>query len=282
MVGRELISEDEARALWRRAGELQSRAEDREEYSVAPVLEDEHALSADEVLAAAEGAGIVTDHVRVALVERGLPDLAWRTRGDWMGLLRFLTRYETDAIERVVFVNAAPERVLHSLEQLLSRQPYALIAERAYGDDPLRNGVYVYRVSDRVRKKFGLSSGSDFQRELNTADGKYVLLTLREADGQASQLSVRVPLLRRGENVALFTISAAALGLFGTTLASYIMPIIGMPTALSVLIPGVVGAAGVITGAAVYRRIYRWATQRGEAALERLLQAVLLESRGEQ
>jgi hypothetical protein len=128
MVGRELISEDEARALWRRAGELQSRAEDREEYSVAPVLEDEHALSADEVLAAAEGAGIVTDHVRVALVERGLPDLAWRTRGDWMGLLRFLTCYETDAIERVVLVNAAPERVLHSLEQLLSGQPYALIA----------------------------------------------------------------------------------------------------------------------------------------------------------
>jgi hypothetical protein len=282
MVGRELISEDEARALWRRAAELQSRAEDREEYSVAPVLEDEHALSADEVLAAAEGAGIVTDYVRVALVERALPDLAWRTRGDWMGLLRFLTRYETDAIERVVLVNAAPERVLYSLEQLLSRQTYALIAERAYGDDPLRNGVYVYRVSDRVRKKFGLSSGSDFQRELNIADGRYVLLTVREADGQASQLSVRVPLLRRGENVALFTISAAALGLFGTTLASYIMPIIGMPTALSVLIPGVVGAAGVITGAAVYRRIYRWATQRGEAALERLLHAVLLESRGEQ
>jgi hypothetical protein len=37
---------------------------------------------------------------------------------------------------------------------------------------------------------------------------------------------------------------------------------------------------GIMTGAALYRRIYRWATRKGEAALERVLEAIAFEASG--
>lgn len=277
-----MINDDDARALWRRAAELQAIAEDRqaEHQSLVPVHDDESALTVDEIVAAAEGAGIDAEHVRIALVERSLPNAGGRTRGDWAGLLRFLADYEADTVDRSMQINAAPDDVLNSLVKLLSRQPYPLTLESTFGDDPLRDGVLVYRLSNTSRKKFQLPTGSVFERDINIADGKYFLVTVRKAEGNATRLSIRMPLFRRAENVAFFTIFAAASGWLGTTLASYIIPWTSSPSALSALIPGVVGAAGVITGAAAYRRIYRWAIHKGEAALERVLQATSLEARG--
>jgi hypothetical protein len=277
-----MIDEDEARALWRRAAELQVIAENRDadRQPLASVRDDESALTVDEIVTAAEGAGIAAEYVLIALVERSLPNAGWSTRRDWVGLLGRLAGYESEAVERVVLIQGTRQSVLDSLSKLLSRHSYGLTLERTVGDDAAGGGVLVYRLANPMRKKFAIHSASAFERDINIADGKYLLVTLREADDNAVRLSIRMPLFRRGDNVALFTIFAAASGWLGTTLGSYIGSWLSMPSVLSALMPGVVGAAGMITGGLTYRGIYRWATKKGEAAVERLLQAVSVGTRG--
>jgi len=68
------ISEQQARELWQRALELQNAAEQRKPDPPALMPADRNDLSLSQVAAAAEGAGIDPDYVRMALAERQLPD----------------------------------------------------------------------------------------------------------------------------------------------------------------------------------------------------------------
>lgn len=79
------ITEAEAAELWRRAAELQARAETRG-HALAPVEDEEAAdegLSLEQVSAAAESAGIAPDYVRMALAELQLPDARELGAGRW-------------------------------------------------------------------------------------------------------------------------------------------------------------------------------------------------------
>lgn len=275
-----MINEDEARVLWRRAAELQATAESRssEPRSLVPLAEDQSAFTEEAIVHAAEEAGIDAEYMRIALVEHGLPGAAGYSRNDWTRVLHALVAYETDAVERFARINATPQDVLNALSRLLSRQPYRLTLASTFGDDPLKDGMLVYRLSTSRWKKFQ-PTGTAFEKDINVADGRFLLITVRQADEDDTRLSIRMPLFRRRENVALWATCAGAFGWFGTALAPYIAGWTSMTPGLSALITGLLGAAGIVTGTGIYRQIYRWATRKGEAALDRVLQSASSEVR---
>ena len=105
------ISEEEARALWRRATELQHSAESREHREDRMLPEPEPgALSVDEVVGAAREAGISGEHLLVAFAERRLVDAEEiepdRRSARW---LRALVE-EADAVEVADAPPYAPAR----------------------------------------------------------------------------------------------------------------------------------------------------------------------------
>jgi hypothetical protein len=269
MPGFPVISDDEARALWRRAAEMQVSAEHRKDTAaLMPTADLESGLSVEQVTAAAEGAGIDPEYVRLALAERSLPEAASGSREAWAPVLRVLTNDESDALERSAAIAAPPERVLAAVRATLARPPYDLTLENTLGEAPLEDGVLVYRIVKGLHKKFGVSqSYSPFQQQANNADGRVLLVTIR-ADPEGARLSVRMPLFRRGQNMLFFSICAVAGALAGSAL----------PPDSAGLLQGLLGAAGLVGGTAFYRGVYRWALRKGETAIERLLRDVSSEA----
>src|SRR5688572_14333865 len=92
------IPEEEARELWRRAAELQAAAEQASQSDHRLALRNAPGMSLEQVSAAAEGAGIDPDYVRVAFAERQLPDAQDINRSQ-LPLLRRLMNYEVEALE---------------------------------------------------------------------------------------------------------------------------------------------------------------------------------------
>ncbi len=276
MTDRELrITDEEARELWRRAAELQAAAQraERGSRAIAPV--DEHGLTLEQVSAAAEGAGIDADYVRLALAEQRLPDADAIRRDRWTARwLRRMLGNLPDALEVSHSINAAPVHVLEAVRTVFPRPPFELALEDSVGDDPAGDGVLVYRL-------VGPNSTSSFRENLDWADARVLLTTIR-ADHDGARLRLRVPLFRRGINLALasgFTGSFAAGGTWGGALGGVALAsMIGIAPIAVILLPAVLGAvAGGATGAAAYRGLYRWATRGAEPALHRLIQAVLVE-----
>jgi hypothetical protein len=109
------IAEDEARRLWRRAAEMQV-AEERALLAAGRTGPAGHGLSLDQVSAAAEGAGIDPDFVRIALAEQRLPDADRIRRDAWTA--RWLRRIldDRDVIATTRIVAAPPDRVLAAFD----------------------------------------------------------------------------------------------------------------------------------------------------------------------
>jgi hypothetical protein len=243
---------------------LQASAEHRKDTAAPlPAAETESGLSLDQVTAAAEGAGIDAEYVRLALAERSLPEssVAHQNR---VQVLRALTGAESDALEQSAAIRAAPERVLEVVRSMLTRSPYELKLENTLGDDPTKS-VLVYRIVQGMHKKFGIGGfNSPFQTDANLADGRALLITVRP-DPAGARLSVRMPLFRPAQNLLFFTLS----GIAGVSLGS-VLP----PDTVPLLLQGLLGAAGLIAGVASYRAVYRWALGKGERAMVRLLRDV--------
>ncbi|MGH7471144.1 MAG: hypothetical protein ACRENP_24615 [Longimicrobiales bacterium] len=268
----ERISEEEARRLWQRAVELQNAAEQAEQGSQALTPVTGGGFSLEQVSAAAQGAGIDPDYVRLALAEQRLPDAGAIRRDRWDArLFRWLMVNESDAIELTRFINAAPSDVLAAVRSVFVGAPFELVAENSLGADPLRDGVLVHR-------KTGFRSS--FQSDLEWADVRVLITTLRpEADG--TRMRIRAPLFRRGINLTLtggFAGLAGAGGIWGgATAGGFLATVLGTTSAAVLLAPAVAGAlAGGVIGVGVYRLLYRAVVRGGASALQRLMQAVAL------
>lgn len=262
------ITETEAAELWRRAAELQAHAETRG-HALAPVDEGEEdeGLSLEQVSAAAESAGIAPDYVRMAMAELQLPDARELEAGRWT--VRWARRLidENGSIEASRLLPAPPERVFDAVRAVFPAAPFELLFEDAVGRDPLDDGVLVYRV--------GSATGSEFHTSLNWADMRVVLATLR-AEGEGTRLTLRAPLFRRGVNLAVNGV-LGVLGAWGGMFAGgAVAGLIAAGPGL-VFVPVLAGmAAGGAGGLGLFRGLYRGARTGGEAALQRLLQAVAL------
>src|SRR5690606_6000432 len=121
----ERVTDEEARELWRRAAEVHAAA-DRSRAGRAVVRAGERGLTLEDVSAAAEGAGIGADYVRLALAERRLPDGGAIRRDRWAA--RWLRRVvgDADAIQVSRVVQAEPARVLDAFRAIAERPPYGL------------------------------------------------------------------------------------------------------------------------------------------------------------
>ena len=265
------ISEEQARELWRRALQLQNAAE-RAAPEPHALLPASQGLSLDQVAGAAEAAGIDADYVRMALAERRLPDAdridpeLWTAR--WVNaILR-----ESDTIELTRTIPAPPARVVSALRTISIRPEFELIHEATLGDDPTRDGVLVYRLPKKDE--------TSFHHNLDWTDVRVLLFAIR-AEGEGSRLRLRIPLFRRGINLALI---GGASGLFGaggmgigSGLAGSLAGVVSAASAIAML-PIVGGAAGALIGIGAYRAFYRWALRDGRSSAQRLLQAIAAEA----
>lgn len=264
MTSRRRFGEDEARALWRRAAELQAASEAAEQRLLPGPgdPEEEHGLTLAELAAVAEGAGIHPDHVRMALAEGSLPDAEAIRPDRWPArALRRVVGAAGDVIEDSRVIGAPPERVLASLRRVFAAPPFLLVPEPMLGEDPLTDGVLVYRLST--------TDANSFASSMNWADARVVLATVR-ADGEGTRLRLRVPLFRRGLNLAL----AGGAGAGGTWLGLFAGGSLAGTLGLSALIAAPVALAGAAAGVVGFRALYRGVLRGGQEAVRTLGEAV--------
>jgi hypothetical protein len=136
----------------------------------------------------------------------------------------------------------------------------------------VRDAVLVYRLG---------SDESNFQDHLNWADARVLLFTIRQ-EAEQTRIRVRVPLYRRGINLALTGGASTLVGAGGMSLgasASAALPAAITATAALAMLPVAVGGlAGAALGVAIYRGLYRWVYRAGASAVGKLLQAIAMEA----
>ncbi len=283
------ISEEQARALWRRAAELQAEAARRlEERSrqLAPRGQPADAREVEgyrlaDVRAAAEEAGISPEFVDHALVEarnRALAEGA-QARPSAMAA-RFLGQPPlTLEVSRVI--HAPAEEVYAAMQRILPAHPFRLSLIDHYGADPLDGGVLVFKVS---AFSYSVSPGDQpFAYEMAWADLKQLLFSLRrlDADPPATELTVRAS-LNHSHKLNLWV---------GGSISGVLASLSGVGGGVAGAAAGVaLGVGGLAAGAAVagflaggaaamfgWRGLYRYALRRGEKAIRNLLGSIAVD-----
>jgi hypothetical protein len=262
-----MISDEQARAIWQRAAELQAEAERAGERQLPARAAESAGLTLAQVAQAAEAAGIDPDFVRLAVAEQQLPDAdeidPQRRSARW---LRALLR-EPDAFELRRIIRAPPEQVLQALRTVALRPPYELVHEATVGADPVQDAVLVYR---------GTRNNSSFGQSLNYGDVRVLLFAIR-AHPEGTQLHVRVPLYRRGVNLGGTSGFAAGAGWGGAMLGNMavgMLPAAGALAAAPIILGG---GAGVVLGVRLYKALYRSFFNGSKASVGQLLNAIELE-----
>ncbi len=269
-----MINDEQARALWQRAAELQAAAEQQRERQLPARTDGDKTggLTLAQIAQAAEGAGIDPDFVRVAVAEQQLVDAnkidpqLWTAR--W--LRRLINEPDAIVLERIV--SAPPATVLQALRSVSVRPPYELIHEATVGTDPLNDAVLVYRTP---------GNNSSFGQSMNFSDVRVFLFSVRSA-GQGTRLSVRVPLYRRGINLGVTGLFSGLLGgggaALGHTVAGSLSALIAGSAAAAAAPIVIGGAAGAVLGVKVFKRIYHSFYNSGRTAVQQLIQAIAQEA----
>lgn len=267
------MSRGEAERVWRRAAELQARAAERVERRArlaSGASADGDGLALDDVRAAAVEAGIGDEFVQIALNEVSAKPTAG---SDWID--RSARAFLGDSPEHVDVARtiAAPPAVVYAaMQRILPNPPFSLVLRDTRGGDPLSDGVLLFDVEQPAFK-------SSFQWEMEMADIKQVMATLRPAGDGGCHVALRASLTRRGLNLALGSGLTALTGAGATAwgLAASTALIAGPLAGMAAAVPVGFGLAGAGLAVAGYRRIYRWAVGRGAGGLDRLLAAVVVD-----
>lgn len=268
------LTDEQARALWQRAAELQAAAEHAAARARALQPVEQGDLTVEQVTAAAEGAGIDADFVRIAVAEQQLSDAEALRHDKWQG--RWLQRIvqEQNVIERERVITAAPEDVLAAFRTVAASSAYQLMPESTVGRDPVRDAVFVYRLT---HSNLLNATSSSFSATMNFADARVLLVMVRPHE-RGALIRIRVPLYRRGTNLGLSGFSAALFGTAGGGALGWGAVALGA-SALVAAAPVAIGAAaGGAFGVAGFRAMYRSATKQATTAVDMLLQAVAVEA----
>lgn len=284
------ISEEKARALWRRAAELQAEAARRlEERSrqLAPRGQPADAGEVDgyrlaDVRAAAKDAGISPEFVDHALVESRNTGLVegTRTRPSAMAA-RFLGQPPLKLdVSRVI--HAPAEEVYAAMQRILPGRPFRLSLTDHYGADPLDGGVLAFSVP--TFSYTAATTDQSFAYEMAWADLKQLLFSLRrlDSDPPAAELTVQASLIR-SQKVSMWVgggISGVAgslsgvVGGFAGGAAGAALGIGGF--AAGTAVAGFLAGATAVGGLAMlgWRGIYRYALRRGEKAIRNLIGSI--------
>jgi len=279
------LSGDQARLLWRRAAELQAEAARRlEERSrlLAPADRDGGSgFQVAEVKSAALEAGISPEFVELALAE---VEASGSSKAPSEAIERRARRFlgiKQSSLDVSRVIDSPPAEVFESLQRVLPSPRYALLHVNTLGDDPLKDGVFVFEPPSMWTQA---GTASDFASKMGGLGVKRLYVSLREIGPDKSELSVRVPMLRglRTNYLAgLGAVGAAGggAGVLGAFLAAGAVGGIGVAAA-PILAVTMIGA-GILSGGSIgglsawgIRAGFRHSIRKAEEVLGTLLQVV--------
>lgn len=273
-----VLSEEQARQLWQRAAELQAEAarqlEARSRALVRPGDVVEGGFRLEHVREAASEAGISEEFVELALAEQAEVGPA---RGVDRWADRFLGPGARAAVASRTFDRPAAD-IYASLQRVLPRYQLSLVDSR--GGDPLDGGVLVFDLPALS----GLETTDPVLRDMRLwADLRELHVRVRALDAERTEVTVHAPTTQaRRLNLFVSGGVVAVGGLVGATAGAAIGVLaaealaFGVPGAVLLVALATVLGFALATAALTppMRWLYRWGQSRGEAAMQRLLQAV--------
>ncbi len=287
------ISEEEARALWHRAAELQAEAARRLEERSRQSATRGHASDTAEVegyrladvRAAAEEAGISPAFVDHALAEarnRALAEGA-RARPSRMAA-RFLGQ-PPRALEVSRVIHAPAEEVYRAMQRILPESPFHLSLVDQHGGDLLDGGVLVFNVP---AYSYSATPGDQsFAYEMAWVDLKQLLFSLRrvDTDPPETELTVRGSFIYShklnmwvggGFSAVVASLSGVG-GAFAAAGAAAALGIGGIAAGAAVLGFLASGAAGGGLATLGWRALYRYGLRRGEKTIGNLIGSIAVD-----
>jgi hypothetical protein len=278
------IPEETARAIWRRAAQLQAETAQRmEERSRSLARRGAEGpggagFHRADIEAAAVEAGISPEFVRLAIAEMEDPAGPATRLSGWQdrAASRMLTEHRSIDLTRTIA--APPSEVLAAMQRVFPAHPYDLALCDVVGGNPLEDGVLVFNPPGY--NWWSPQSASTFGYYAAGIDLEQVRVTIRpvgDGDGEpeACEVSLSADLhrgVRRNWRLALGLGGAG--GAFGTVVGAFVGMVAALPAALLAL-PAAAGAAviggGVTFGyGALWRAYYRKARRLLEELLQRL------------
>ncbi len=283
----EVVSTDQARAIWSRAAQLQAEATSRLQARYReppPGAAPTSAPSTDgyrlqDVERAAEEAGIGAEFVAMAIAERPTASAqpsAHLTEREERVLTRMLgTRDRSISCSRVI--GATPSAVLESIGRVFTAPPYGLKLRDTVGGHPLDGGVLVFNVH-QLRSVIVAFDGisSMFNHRLTQLELEQLHVALKPLGSPVAGCEVTVSGdLRRGLRKA-WTVDKWISGFVGSAGAAAGAGI-GLTVALGPLAAAVaVGGAAIAGGMSLAgcRWGYGYALRKGRTELEQMLAAL--------
>jgi hypothetical protein len=291
----EHVSEEEAAELWKRAAQLQAEAARRAEIAARREATDE--LTSVAGMGSSEGYAVT--HVRAAAVEAGIGEefvdaaladlrveraLGSEGRG---GLARRFLGNPDDAVTASRVINAPVPDVLEAMEAVLPSEPFNLTLKDRRGD-PAAGDLLVFDIPGASMT--GVSQPG-FPGQASHADLREIYASLRPMGEAACELTMRSPVAwAYGMNAgigALITGAGAGIGLGGGSALAAVLggmtAMAGMAT-LSAIVATVAVVGGVVAGGSgahwFFRKLYAFAIDKGDRALEAALGAVAMRAEG--
>ena len=274
----EILTDEEAARLWERAAQLQAEAAKRIEAPDVPsgtTPPTGYALT--HVRSAALEAGIADEFVDAALAdlraERGLP-----TAKDHRVARRFLD-HPPDMITVRRVVEATPQEVLSAMEAVFPDEPFRLSLTDQQGD-PLDRGVMIFDIPGAAGP-----FPQGFAHTMSESGLKQVCVSLRPIEGSTPSCEMTLYSPVTSQNLGLgvglvVTTLAGGVGFGVGTLGGAALAALGVVTGIALVVP----AGGVLIGAGLglkgYRALYRYALRGGRKALEGLIGAVAVRTKG--
>jgi len=286
----EIVSTDQARAIWLRAAQLQAEAATRLQarYREPAVPEAAGALLPtggyrllDVELAASE-AGIASDYVAMAIAERptgstaNAPDLSSREEQVLTQMLG--TRDRSISYTRVI--KATPRMVLETIGRVFTIHPFSLKLRDTVGGHPLDGGIMVFDVPMFRSGQLVLSETpavSMFSYRMTQMDVDQLNVVLKPVGSPAGACEVTLygdlrKGLRKNWLADRWISGTAALGgaAAGTAVGLAALSLGALATLTGA------GGAALLGGISLawYRWMYRGALRKSLAELERLVGAV--------
>lgn len=283
----EVVSTDQARAIWLRAAQLQAEATTRlqaryrepqpGDAPAGPVPSGGYRLQ--DVEQAASEAGIAPEFVAMAIAERPVGTAvgsAALSEREERTLTRMLgTRERSISTSRVI--QATPKEVLEAIGRVLIAPPYGLKLRDTVGGHPLDGGVLVFDIS-LLRNVIVAFDGvlSMFRYRMTQIEVEQLHVALKPLGTPTSGCEVTVSGdLRRGlrKNWTFDKWLGGGFGLIGGGAGTGVGLTLGLgPLAAAVAVGGAALFGGITLAA--YRWSYRYALRKGREELDGMLVAV--------
>lgn len=283
----DIISEEEAIAIWRRAARLQMEAANRlEERSRSLLAGNEEVVARtggirqSELEAAAVEAGISADYVQLAQASMrdsasaAVPLAGWEDRA----AVRFLGTSER-SIEVARMIAATSEEVVAAMQRILPAYPYFMALQDSLGGRPEEGGVLVFSLPPYTMTSF---VSVPIAYHAAAVDLKQLLVRIIPSDDGRSSEVVVVGDMHLGmqRNWRFGAVTTGVMGAVGGGLGAALTG--GLLAAGAVLaVPAAAAGLAAFTamGAWGYGAMYRYYRRKFTSDLEELLQRVDVDAR---